>query len=67
MTSDSDWPRIGYLDGKPIDLSTLKQTVHPARWAEVVVDVPGVGRVRPWRFASQGWEVSRGADGVLKV
>jgi hypothetical protein len=42
-------PDIGELDGEQVRLDDVEDTIHPSRWPNVVVDRPGVGKVRPWR------------------
>lgn len=44
-----DDPEFGELDGKPVRLVDVEDTVPVEMWPNVVVDRPGVGRVRPWR------------------
>ncbi|MFQ5473444.1 MAG: hypothetical protein ACE5FA_11245 [Dehalococcoidia bacterium] len=42
-------PRYGELDGKRVLLSEAEKLDKWSR-ARVVVDLPGIGKVRPWRF-----------------
>lgn len=59
---------IGELpDGTRVRLASAVRTLDPVALRELVVDVRGVGRVRPWRFASLGSELRVGADGVVEV
>jgi hypothetical protein len=44
-----EWPATGTLEGKPVDLATVESTLPYDRWGDVVVDVPGEGKRRPWR------------------
>lgn len=50
---DNDLPAFGEFDGKRISREDAEK-LPPDQKAEVVFDVPGVGKVRPWRFAVDG-------------
>lgn len=68
MDLPDNWPRTGLLDGKTVDLATMEETLPKERWAEVQVDVPGEGLIRPWRFMTPAGEVDRDPKtGMLRI
>lgn len=60
-------PAFGTFRGQPIDLARVAELLTPEERPEVFVDVPGVGRVRPWRFVTDGSEVQVDEDGTLVI
>lgn len=57
------WPAKGEYRGQPVDIVTAVRTLTAGQLAGVVVDVPGVGRHRPFR----GNDVVIGADGKVYI
>jgi len=55
----ADWPATGTLFEKivKLDKPTL-EALSTDQLREVVVDVPGRGPVRPWRFEGDGSDVT---------
>ena len=68
VTEPTDnWPEYGDLDGKQIKLGEIDKLPMALR-TQVVVDVPGEGKIRPWRFASDGDDVRIDVtDGTLVI
>lgn len=60
-------PEMGEYQGKPINLAHAEATLTPAELAEVVVDIPGRGKVRPWRFVQPPGEGGVDADGATLI
>ena len=70
MTDDNrgkDYPKTGEYNGQTVDIAHALATFTPDELAQVVVDVPGTGKIRPWRFASPISEVRVGPDGGLLI
>jgi hypothetical protein len=59
-------PETGEYQGKPINLGVATATLSQDELAQVVVDVPGRGKVRPWRFA-QGSDSVVVRDGAVEI
>ncbi len=59
-----DRPKTGTFRGRTIDLDEAERTLSPGELAEVVVDLPGVGRVRPWRFTQAAGDGAVDSDGA---
>ena len=43
------WPEFGELDGRPVRLADVEETLPMKDWPNVVVEHPELGSVRPWR------------------
>jgi hypothetical protein len=63
----SELPKTGEYQGKPIDLAHAQATLSPAELADVVVDVPGQGRIRPWRFVQPAQDVELADDDSVVI
>ena len=59
-------PETGEYKGEPIDLGHAKATLSPAELAQVFVDVPGSGKIRPWRFIDDP-KVTITPDGSVEI
>jgi hypothetical protein len=66
MDIPKDWPTHGMLDGESIALTEV-EALTPAERAEVEVDVPGKGVIRPWRFVDDGSNVRVSDSGKLLI
>jgi hypothetical protein len=60
-------PEMGEYEGKPISLEHAQATLSPEQLAEVFVDVPGRGRIRPWRFVQPSDDVTVDDDGAVVI
>ena len=60
---DPNYPKTGEYRGEPIDIDHAMRTLSPAELADVVVDVPGKGHIRPWRYAQATLEQDE--DGAI--
>lgn len=58
----ADWPRSGMLDGKIVDLEWASDNLNSFQLASIVVDVPGVGPMQPWK----GSDIAM-IDGEVKI
>ena len=59
-------PEYGKLRGKKVLLADAEARLSPADLAQVEVDVPGQGIIRPWRFVTDGSEITE-KDGRLQL
>jgi hypothetical protein len=57
------WPAHGELDGKPVRLVEAMRNLGSDECSNIVVDIPGTGRMRPFR----GQDIAFGSDGVLYI
>ena len=57
------WPTHGVLDGKPVRLVEAMRNLERHECSNIVVDIPGVGPMRPFR----GQDVAIGSDGKLYI
>jgi hypothetical protein len=48
------YPTTGTLRGEVVDLEIAAATFNEDDLTQVVVDVPGIGPIRPWRFCASG-------------
>lgn len=66
MTIPPNWPKTGTIGTREISLEEAEK-LPPDERAEVVVDVPGVGKIRPWRFDTDADDVQVDEDGTLVI
>lgn len=59
-------PEYGKLRGKKVLLADAEARLSPADLTQVEVDVPGQGIIRPWRFVTDGSEITE-KDGRLQL
>jgi hypothetical protein len=67
MTTKNDRPEYGELRGQRVKLEGIEQRLSQDDLEEVTVELPGQGKVRPWRFASSGARIREDEDGCLVV
>ncbi len=60
----SGWPKHGTFHGERIDLRAEARQMTPTDLADVVVDVPGYGPMRPWKGSDYAFDDTSG-DVVL--
>ncbi len=60
-------PQYGKLRGKRVLLSEAESRLSKEDLAQVEVDVPGQGVIRPWRFVTDGSEIVVQANGRLAL
>ncbi len=65
MTLPKDLPKYGTLDGERILLEDVAK-LHPSIRSRVVVETDK-GPIRPWRFISEGDEVTFNDDGSISI
>ena len=66
MKPETTMPVTGEYQGKPILIKEAVATLKPEELADVVVDVPGRGRIRPWRFVQPSDDVEV-KDGAVSI
>lgn len=59
-------PAYGKLRGKLVKMADIETRLSREDLEQVIVDIPGKGEIRPWRFASAPESIER-RNGVLTI
>tara|TARA_Y100000034_G_scaffold89408_1_gene107570 strand:- start:197 stop:445 length:249 start_codon:yes stop_codon:yes gene_type:complete len=60
------WPEHGELNGEKILLRDIGK-IPSEQWPEIVIDVEGQGKIRPWRFETDGADIYVADDGAIVI
>lgn len=60
LTIPASWPKFGTLNGERIELRVDAPMLPPSDLVDVEVDVPRIGKTRPWKGSDYAFDDESG-------